>query len=133
MAAIHELSAVEVAAQYASGALSPPEVTRACLERIAACEPRLNAMYRLDREGALAAAREAETRWRAKQPLSMRRRVNLVAVHAAVIADGRVFESLRRIDNPPARGLVTAGMGRRRPARQVVAGHANLRHLIRHS
>lgn len=71
MAAIHELSAAEVAAQYASGALSPVDVARACLERIAACEPRLNAMYRLDRDGALAAAREAETRWRAKQPLSM--------------------------------------------------------------
>lgn len=71
MAAIHELSAAEVAARYADGALSPLDVTHACLERIAACEPRLNAMYRLDRDGALAAAREAETRWRAKQPLSM--------------------------------------------------------------
>ncbi|MBI1943606.1 MAG: amidase [Betaproteobacteria bacterium] len=70
MAALHELSALEAAAQYASGALSPVEVVRACLDRVAACEPRLNAMYRLDREGALLAARAAEARWRAGQPLS---------------------------------------------------------------
>ena len=70
MSAIHDLSGAGLAAQYASGALSPVEAARACLERIEAWEPRLNAMYRVDREGALAAARAAETRWRAKQPLS---------------------------------------------------------------
>jgi len=70
MAATHELDALQVAAQYSSGALSPLEYTRACLARIDTWEPRLNAMYRIDREGALAAARAAESRWRAKQPLS---------------------------------------------------------------
>ena len=64
------MDAIQVAAQYASGALSPVEVTRACLERIEAWEPRLNAMYRTDKDGALAAAKAAESRWRAKQPLS---------------------------------------------------------------
>ena len=43
------------------------DVARACLERIDAWEPKLNAMYRIDREGALAAAKAAEARWRAKQ------------------------------------------------------------------
>jgi aspartyl-tRNA(Asn)/glutamyl-tRNA(Gln) amidotransferase subunit A len=70
MAAIQDLSAVIIAAQYRSGALSPVDVARACIERIDACEPHLNAMYRIDREGAFAAARAAEARWRAKQPLS---------------------------------------------------------------
>ncbi len=70
MATTNQLDAIQVAAQYASGALSPVEVTRACLERIEAWEPRLNAMYRIDKDGALAAAKAAETRWRAKQPLS---------------------------------------------------------------
>jgi aspartyl-tRNA(Asn)/glutamyl-tRNA(Gln) amidotransferase subunit A len=70
MAGLHELSAAELAARYASRALSPVDVTRACLERIDACEARLNAMYRVDREGAAAAARAAEGRWRAGQPLS---------------------------------------------------------------
>jgi aspartyl-tRNA(Asn)/glutamyl-tRNA(Gln) amidotransferase subunit A len=70
MAAMHDLDALQVAAQYASGGLSPVEVARAALERIAAWEPKLNAMYRVDREGALAAAKASEARWRSKQPLS---------------------------------------------------------------
>ena len=70
MAALNELSAAELAQRYASGALSPVDVARACLERIERCEPRLNAMYRVAREGALAAATASEQRWRAKQPLS---------------------------------------------------------------
>ncbi len=70
MAELRSFSAAQVAAQYAAGALSPVDVARACLERIAACEPRLNAMYRVDRDGALAAARAAEARWRERRPLS---------------------------------------------------------------
>ena len=77
MAAKQDLDAIRVAAQYASGALSPVDVARACLERIAAWEPRLNAMYRVDREGVgvdharvMAAAKASEARWRAKKPLS---------------------------------------------------------------
>lgn len=70
MAHAHDLTAVEVAAQYARGALSPVEFTQACLARIEACEPKLNAMYRVHREQALAAARESEARWLAKRPLS---------------------------------------------------------------
>ncbi len=67
----HDLDALQVAAQYAAGELSPVDVARACLERIGAWEPRLNAMYRVDPEGAAAAARASEARWRAKQPLSL--------------------------------------------------------------
>jgi aspartyl-tRNA(Asn)/glutamyl-tRNA(Gln) amidotransferase subunit A len=70
MAAIHELDALQVAAQYAGGGLSPVDVVRDCLARIDAWEPKLNAIYRMDREGALAAAKDAEARWRAKRPLS---------------------------------------------------------------
>jgi len=70
MAAAHDLDAVQVAAQYAAGALSPTDVTQACLDRIAACEPRLNAMYRVASSDALAAAGASEARWRARKPLS---------------------------------------------------------------
>ena len=70
MADLHAFTAAEVAAQYARGELSPVDVARACLERVARGEPKLNAMYRVDAEGALAAARAAEARWRAKAPLS---------------------------------------------------------------
>jgi aspartyl-tRNA(Asn)/glutamyl-tRNA(Gln) amidotransferase subunit A len=70
MARLHEMSAAQVAAQYSSGALSPVDVAKACFERIAACEPKLNAMYRTDAQGALAAAKTSESRWREKRPLS---------------------------------------------------------------
>jgi len=69
-AAMHDLSASELSAHYAGGSLSPVEVARACLARIEACEPRLNAMYLIARDAALGAARASEARWRAKQPLS---------------------------------------------------------------
>ena len=63
-------SAAALAAAYASGKLSPVEATRECLARIDAWEPKLNAMYRLDRDGALEQARTAEARWSAGAPLS---------------------------------------------------------------
>ena len=70
MAAIHERSAAELSAAYASGELSPVQVASALLDRIAAWEPRINAMYRLHRDAALAAAAASEARWRAGRPLS---------------------------------------------------------------
>ena len=48
---------------YRRKALSPVEVTRLILDRIDALQPSLNAFCIVDRDGALAAAREAERRW----------------------------------------------------------------------
>jgi len=70
MGAFDELSAAELAAAFARGELSPVAVTRAQLERIDSWEPRINAMYRVSAEPALAAARAAEARWRAREPCS---------------------------------------------------------------
>ena len=70
MAAIHERSAAELSAAYSRGELSPLQVTRALLERIEAWEPRINAMYRVQRESALEQARASEARWRSGRPLS---------------------------------------------------------------
>jgi aspartyl-tRNA(Asn)/glutamyl-tRNA(Gln) amidotransferase subunit A len=63
-------SAEALSAAYGRGETSPLEITRECLARIEAWEPKLKAMYRLDRDGALEQARSAETRWRAGTPLS---------------------------------------------------------------
>jgi aspartyl-tRNA(Asn)/glutamyl-tRNA(Gln) amidotransferase subunit A len=57
------LSAADLSALFAARALSPVETARACLDRIAALEPRLNAMVLVDEGAALAAARESEARW----------------------------------------------------------------------
>ena len=70
MAAIHELTAHDLVAAYASGELSPLEVARAALARIDAWEPKINAMYRVARDAALDQARDAEGRWRASAPRS---------------------------------------------------------------
>ncbi|HEX7250532.1 MAG TPA: amidase [Burkholderiales bacterium] len=70
MSVTHSLTAAQLSAAFERGELSPHEVALASLERIAAWEPRINAMYRVDREGALAQARASEARWRAKAPLS---------------------------------------------------------------
>jgi aspartyl-tRNA(Asn)/glutamyl-tRNA(Gln) amidotransferase subunit A len=67
MPAIH---ATELAASFASGELSPVDVARAALERIDAWEPRINAMYRIHRDAALAAASASEARWREGRALS---------------------------------------------------------------
>jgi aspartyl-tRNA(Asn)/glutamyl-tRNA(Gln) amidotransferase subunit A len=57
-------------AAYERGERSPVEVARECLALIEAWEPKLNAMYRVDRDGALAQAQAAEARWRAGAPRS---------------------------------------------------------------
>ena len=60
-----ERSAEALSSAYARGEISPLEVTRALLARIEAWEPKINAMYRIDPEGALEQARASEARWRA--------------------------------------------------------------------
>src|SRR6476646_4754600 len=63
MTALHDLSATELVARYRERSLSPVEVTRAVLDRIAAWEPHLHATYALDADAALASARVSEARW----------------------------------------------------------------------
>ncbi|HEY6180054.1 MAG TPA: amidase family protein, partial [Kofleriaceae bacterium] len=70
MAALHELSAHQLASAYATRELSPVEVVRAALARIDAWEPKINAMYRIARDTALAEATASEARWRSGAPLS---------------------------------------------------------------
>jgi aspartyl-tRNA(Asn)/glutamyl-tRNA(Gln) amidotransferase subunit A len=70
MADVHQFAAARLSAAYARGELSPVEVARHAIARMEAWEPRINAMYRIDRQGALAAAGASEARWRAGKPLS---------------------------------------------------------------
>ena len=70
MTAIHNLTAQALSSAYRARELSPVEVTQAALARIPRWEPKINAMFVIDTEGALAQARASETRWRADAPLS---------------------------------------------------------------
>ncbi|MGZ2487180.1 aspartyl-tRNA(Asn)/glutamyl-tRNA(Gln) amidotransferase subunit A [Rhizobium pisi] len=55
---------------YASGELSPVEVAGAALERAESVQSEFNAFSSIDYEGAMAAARASEARWRRGMPLS---------------------------------------------------------------
>src|ERR1043166_2107052 len=55
---------------YRKKALSPVEAAEMLLGRIDALQPNLNAFVFVDRDGALAAARASEQRWRQGAPLS---------------------------------------------------------------
>jgi aspartyl-tRNA(Asn)/glutamyl-tRNA(Gln) amidotransferase subunit A len=69
MTDLHLVPAVELAADYAAGRLSPVEATRAALTAIAELDPAVHAFVLVDEDGAVAAARESERRWRAGTPL----------------------------------------------------------------
>src|SRR5712692_2637897 len=69
-----ERSAGALSSAYARGEISPLEVTRALLARIEAWEPKINAMYRIDREGALEQAGASAALARRNGALAARRR-----------------------------------------------------------
>lgn len=69
-AALEHLSAHALAARFATGALSPVEVTAHALATIERANPHINALYYVDAESALAAARRSEERWRRGTPRS---------------------------------------------------------------
>lgn len=64
------MGTAELSRAFRRRALSPVEVTRACLARIAADNGSLGAYCLIDEVGALAAARAAEARWLAGAPAS---------------------------------------------------------------
>ena len=61
-------SATDLLIAYRAKILSPVEATRAALARIDAHGELLNAYLLVDHDGALAAARESETRWAKGEP-----------------------------------------------------------------
>src|SRR5437588_691794 len=63
-------SAAALVELYRKKALSPVEAADMLLGRAEALQPRLNAFCLLNRDGALAAARASEQRWRTGAPLS---------------------------------------------------------------
>jgi Asp-tRNA(Asn)/Glu-tRNA(Gln) amidotransferase A subunit family amidase len=63
------LTASEAAPRVASGSISSEELTRACLDRIAATEPVVHAFAHLDPEYAVAQARESDAWRRSGKPI----------------------------------------------------------------
>ena len=65
------MSATDLLRHFRRGTLSPVEATKAALGQVRQHNERLNALCWLDEEGALALARESETRWREGRPLGL--------------------------------------------------------------
>ncbi len=65
------LSAAELLERYAARQLSPVEVTRAALDRIARLQPTYNAFVTIGEREALQAARESEARWKRGEPAGL--------------------------------------------------------------
>lgn len=65
------LDAAALLAAYRSGELSPVDAMRAVLDQAARREGELHALCAVNAEGALAAARASEARWRAGTPLAL--------------------------------------------------------------
>jgi aspartyl-tRNA(Asn)/glutamyl-tRNA(Gln) amidotransferase subunit A len=63
------LPATTLVSHYRVKTLSPVEVTRAVLDRIAAVNPKVNAYDLVDEPSALASARESEARWQRGAPI----------------------------------------------------------------
>src|SRR5262249_26131007 len=63
-----ELGARDAAERIRRGEIASADLTAACLERIAKVEPTVLAWAHVDREGALAAARERDVEARAGRP-----------------------------------------------------------------
>ncbi len=117
MTALHDLSAVELASAYRRKELSPVESAKAALARIDAWEPRINAMFLVDREGALEQARASESRWRRGTPLGpldgvpITLKENIATRGAATpIGTGAADLSVKApVDAPPAARVREAG------------------------
>lgn len=69
MSELCDASATELLEQFESGAVSPVEVMESVLHRMDAAEPHLCATWLPDHDGAMAAARASEDRWRRKTPV----------------------------------------------------------------
>ncbi len=116
MSDLADLTASDLSSLYRSGEASPVEATQAVLDRIDAWEPQLNALWALDAEQALAAARASEDRWRRGQPVSALDGVpatikELIATKGVAKPLGSAATELipEPVDAPPAARLREAG------------------------
>jgi aspartyl-tRNA(Asn)/glutamyl-tRNA(Gln) amidotransferase subunit A len=68
MTGLARMAVADLLAGYKGGEVSPVEATTAALDAIATYDGVVNAFVLVDEEGALAAARKSESRWRSGQP-----------------------------------------------------------------
>ena len=69
MTPLWQCTATRLVTGYRKGEFTPVEALRACLERSAEVDPKLNALVALDAAGATLSAEESTARWRARRAL----------------------------------------------------------------
>jgi aspartyl-tRNA(Asn)/glutamyl-tRNA(Gln) amidotransferase subunit A len=69
MSGISQLTAVDLLSAYRTKSLSPVDVTKDALARLARFEPDVNAFTIVDADGAMVAARQSEARWAKGEPM----------------------------------------------------------------
>ncbi len=116
MTDLADLSAVDLLQQYRAKSLSPLEVAKAIVARIEAYEPKLQAMWAFDPEGALASARGAEARWQKGEPTGALDGVPItikenIATKGVAVPLGTAATELKPspVDAPPAARSREAG------------------------
>ncbi|HKU96523.1 MAG TPA: amidase family protein [Vineibacter sp.] len=67
-AELRSLDTTAMLAAYRAGTLSPVDVTDAALAAVETINPKINAIFHVDRDGALTQARASEARWRLQAP-----------------------------------------------------------------
>jgi aspartyl-tRNA(Asn)/glutamyl-tRNA(Gln) amidotransferase subunit A len=115
-------SATSLLDLYREKVLSPVEVTQFLLDRLDRLQPKLNAFCIVDRDGALAAARASEERWRRDAPVG---RLDGVPVTIKDLVLMRGFPTLRgsRLVDPHQDWSEDApGVARLREAGAVILG-----------
>lgn len=110
------LSALELLAAYRSGALSPVQAMQAVLEQAARREGELHALCAADADGALAAARASEARWRAGTagaldgvPVTLKENIAQPGVAYRLGTAATADDAVADFEAPPAARLREAG------------------------
>lgn len=111
-----DFSVADLTNAYREGWLGPVEAFEAVAARVEACEPTLNALWAIDLDGARAAAKASQSRWKAGEPLSDLDGVPCtikenIATKGAPTPLGTAATELRPAerDSPPAARLREAG------------------------
>jgi Asp-tRNA(Asn)/Glu-tRNA(Gln) amidotransferase A subunit family amidase len=110
-----DLSASELLRSYAQKSLSPVEVMQAVIDRVEAYEPKIQALYAFDPEGALRDAQASEGRWQRGEalpldgvPTTIKENIATKGTPVPLGTAARVLEPAPE-DAPPAARLREAG------------------------
>jgi aspartyl-tRNA(Asn)/glutamyl-tRNA(Gln) amidotransferase subunit A len=122
--ALWRQTATELAAAYRASSATPVEATQACLARLDAVNPRLNAVVIVDRNGAMRAAAASGERWRSGKPLGPLDGIPVTVKDNLLVAGMRAtWGSLLLADHVPLADELS--VARLRAAGCVILGKTN--------